>query len=306
MRAFVATACWIVALALAPTGGACAQAPAGDEVVAKLGGTELRLSDVQRLLAAQSPEAREQTLKSPELLDRLVRTETFRRALLAEARAKGWDKRPEVADQMERAADQALVQSYVNELSRPGADYPSEDELRDAYRANEAEFRAPRQYRVAQIYIAAGDAARSEAARRKAEDVSRRARAKDADFAALARSESEHKPSAAAGGDMGWVAENDLTPEVRSALTALDKGEVSFPVRTAQGWHVIKLLDFKPSALRPYAEVKDSLAAALRLKRAKDNERRYLSDLASKESLVVNEIALGRLQPPKETKESLK
>jgi len=293
----------VFALALAWTGAARAQ---DDEVVAKLGGTELKLSDVRRLLAAQSPEAREQALKSPELMDRLVRTETFRRALLAEARAKGWDKRPEIAEQMERASEQALVQAYVNDAARPPASYPSEDELVEAYRANEAEFRTPRQFRVAQIYIAAGDAARAETARRKAEDLSRRARAKDADFAALARSESEHKTSAGAGGDMGWIAENDLTPEIRSALTALDKGDVSFPVRTAQGWHVIKLLDIKPAGVKPFAEVRESLAAALRLRRAKENERRYLGEIATKDSLVVNEIALGRLQPARQPKESPK
>jgi parvulin-like peptidyl-prolyl isomerase len=292
----------IAALALAWSTAIYAQSGAGDEVVAKMGGAELKLSDVRRLLAAQTPEVRAQVLKSPELLDRMVRTEAFRRAVLADAKAKGWDKRPEAIEQMERAREQALVQSYINDVTRAPASYPSEEELKAAYQANEAEFRTPRQFRLAQIFIGAGDATKGDAAKRKAEELSRRAREKNADFAALARSESEHKPSAAAGGDMGWLAESELTPEIRNAVTALDKGDTSAPIKTAQGWHIIKVLDFKPAGVRPLSEVRDQLAGALRLRRAQENEKRYLDELASKDALVVNQIALSRLQVSKDAK----
>src|SRR5262249_54000269 len=101
----------------------------GDEVIAALGGVEMRASEVRKLLMAQPPQVREQLLGSPPALDRLVRTELFRRVLVAEARAKGWDKRPEAIERMERAREQALVSSYVDGLARPPADYPAEADL---------------------------------------------------------------------------------------------------------------------------------------------------------------------------------
>ena len=129
----------------------CALAQTSDDVVAKLGGTEIRVSDLQRLIETQPPEVRDQLLKSPPVLDRLVRTEVYRRALIEEARAKAWDKRPDVAVQMERAREQVLVTSYMNELAKPPADFPGEQELAAAYNANQAEFAIPRQFRVAQF-----------------------------------------------------------------------------------------------------------------------------------------------------------
>jgi parvulin-like peptidyl-prolyl isomerase len=291
-------ACILAALiALFCTSPASAQST--DDVVAKLGAAEIRVSDLQKLLETQPPEVRDQVLKSPQALDRLVRTEVYRRALIEEARTKGWDKRPDVALQMERAREQALLTSYMNDLARPPTDFPGEAELTAAYNANQAEFAAPRQFRVAQIFVAVPkDAAKADVdkLRKKAEDVFKRAQAKEADFSRLAQANSDHKASAEQGGDLGWMAERDMIPEMRALLPTLAKGEVGKPVRTEQGWHVIKLLDLKPAGVKPLAEVRTQLAAALRQRLAQENEKRYLDKLAEQTPLAVNEIALGKLR----------
>lgn len=274
----------LAALLLALPLGAAAQS---DEVVAALGATELRVSDVKKLLDAQPPVVREQLLRSPAALDRLVRTELFRRVLLAEARAKGWDKRPEAIARMERAREQALVSAYVDELSRPAPGYPSETELRAAYEANKVEFTLPRRYRVAQIYVAAED---------KAAQLAQQARAPKADFAALARASSEHAESAARGGDMGWLADGQMLPEVARALGGMKPGEVSAPVRSASGWHIVKLLETREPETRSFEELRAELAAALRLRRAQENERRHYDELLRKSPIAVNEVALIKLR----------
>jgi peptidylprolyl isomerase len=274
----------LAALLLALPLGAAAQS---DEVVAALGATELRVSDVKKLLDAQPPVVREQLLRSPAALDRLVRTELFRRVLLAEARAKGWDKRPEAIARMERAREQALVSAYVDELSRPAPGYPSETELRAAYEANKVEFTLPRRYRVAQIYVAAED---------KAAQLAQQARAPKADFAALARASSEHAESAARGGDMGWLADGQMLPEVARALGGMKPGEVSAPVRSASGWHIVKLLETREPETRSFEELRAELAAALRLRRAQENERRHYDELLRKSPIAVNEVALIKLK----------
>ncbi len=274
-----------------------AQGP--DDVVAKLGAAEIRVSDLQKLIDAQPPEVRDQLLKSPPALDRLVRTEVYRRALIEEARTKGWDKRPDVAVQMERAREQVLLTSYMNELTKPAAEFPSEQELAAAYNANQAEFALPRQFRVAQIFVAVPkDAAKADAEklRKKADDIAKRAQSKDADFARLAQANSDHKASADQGGDLGWMAERDMVPEIRTLIPTLAKGEVGKPVRTEQGWHVIKLLDLKPASVRPLAEVRAQLAAAMRQRLAQENEKRYLDKMAEQTPVAVNEIALGKLR----------
>jgi peptidylprolyl isomerase len=264
--------------------GAAAQ---GDEVVAAFGAAELRISDVRKLLAAQPAAVREQLLRSPAALERAVRTELFRRVLLAEARAKGWDRRPEAIERMERAREQALVSAYMDDIASPAAAYPSEAELRAAYDANKAEFTIPRRYRVAQIYTAAQD---------KAAALAAKARAPAADFAALARSGSEHAESAARGGEVGWLAEGQALPEVAKALAGMQPGEVAGPIRSASGWHVVKLLEAREAQTRAFEELRGELAQAMRLRRAQENERRHYDELLRRNPIAVNEVALVKLR----------
>jgi peptidylprolyl isomerase len=286
MAVFVVAAC--------ATSLAAAQGAGKDEVVAKLGSAEVRGSELLRLAAGTPPETRDELLQSPESLGRLATTEVFRRAVLAEAKAKGWEKRPEYLEQLERAREQLLVAAFLNDVSRPPTGYPSEQELNDLYQASQAELTSPKQVRLAQIYLSAEKY--PDAAKRMAEDLARKAREKGSDFAALAQANSDHKPSAEKGGDMGWLPEDGIVKEVRKAIAKSTQGEIVGPIQAAQGWHVVKLVDTRPAAVRPLAEVREALVAHLRQRKTLENERRYLDDLAARMTLVIDQDALARLR----------
>lgn len=281
-------------LAVSAMSQSLAQGAAEDVVVAKLGGVEVRSSEVLRLLAGNPPEVRRELLQSPEQIGRLATTEVFRRAVLAEAKDKGWERSPEYLEQLERAREQLLISTYLNDVSRPPANWPGEQELNEFYQASRAELTSPRQVRLAQIYLSAEKY--PEAAKRMAEDLARKAREKGSDFAALARANSDHKPSAEKGGDMGWLPEDGIVQEVRKAIAKSTQGEIVGPIQAAQGWHVVKLVDSKPAAVRPLAEVREALVAHLRQRRTLENERRYLDDLAARMTLVIDQDALARLR----------
>jgi parvulin-like peptidyl-prolyl isomerase len=186
-----------------------------DAVIAKMGGVELRATEVRKLIETQSPEAKLQIESGPQVLERLVRMELLRRAVLQEARQKAWDKRPEVMAQMDIAQEQVVVSSYVNQLARPSADYPSEDEVKAAYNDNKDALKAPPQYHISQIYITApakNDKQLQDAARIKASEIAAKTREKNADFGELAKKYSEHKPSAEQGGEMSWLSEEQMLP----------------------------------------------------------------------------------------------
>jgi len=274
--------------------------PAG-EVVAKMGAIELTLTDARKLLEMQPPELRAQLVASPVAMEKAMRAEIMRRAVLAEATSKHWEQRPDVAELIERAREQVIVGSYVNDLTHPAADYPSEQEIKTAYEANKASLMAPVQYHVAQIFLAlpaGADKAAAAGVERKAAELAKAAHAKGADFAALARKASEQRETAASGGDMGWLAEDRIAPEMRSVIAALAPGAVSGPVRSPQGWHILKLLERKDAAQRSLAEAKDAVAQVLRRNKAQENETKYLQELVTKTPLAVNGIALGKLVEP--------
>jgi peptidyl-prolyl cis-trans isomerase SurA len=63
------------------------------------------------------------------------------------------------------------------------------------------------------------------------------------DFATLARSNSQDTLSAAKGGSLGWLNKGDTVPEFEDALEALEPGEISKPVKTQFGWHLVEVLE---------------------------------------------------------------
>jgi peptidylprolyl isomerase len=265
-----------------------AAAPAADEtVVARMGAVAITLGEA-RVLA--DPDRSAAGL-SPQGVERLVRTEVIRRALADEARRKGVDRTPEVAARMSHAAEEALVAAYMNQIARPPADYPAEAEIRQAYETSKEALTLPRRVRLSQIYLSGTDAKTTE----RADALYRQATRPGADFAAIARAESQQPDSAARDGDMGWLAEDQLMPEFRTALAGLKAGQVAKPVAGAGGMHVLRLVERKEAETIPLEQARERLVRSLRLKRAAEIERDYIDAMLKRTPIAVNGIALQEL-----------
>jgi parvulin-like peptidyl-prolyl isomerase len=229
------------------------------------------------------------------MLSQTVRLLLSNRLVLQEAVAKKWDQQPSVAAQLERAREGAVVELYLQSVSTPPASFPSEDDLQKVYEANRAAFLMPRQFQLTQIYIAApkeGDKAAEDKAKQELDDVQRKLRAPGADFAAIARGDNNAAKDAA---DLGWVAENQIRPEIRSQVMGLAKNSVSEPIKLDDGWHIIKLIDTKASYTRTLPEVRDQLVQQIRSERSTMMRRAYLAELLKQHPPVLNELALSSL-----------
>jgi len=102
------------------------------------------------------------------------------------------------------------------------------------------------------------------------------------DFAVLAKELSSDKSSAVNGGDLGWVNEKAVAPEFAAVAFSLQAGEVSEPVLTSWGYHVVKLLaEPKPVAM-PLAKIKGDIRQELRKQRKQDEEQRLLQSVSAK------------------------
>lgn len=273
--------------------GAPLIAHAQDDVIANAAQASVTQADIAGLLKSVSPEGRERLAADPAALDQVVRSTLAQKAVLAEAKSKGWDKQAQVQAAVEQAQRDIVVRSYLASANAPPADYPSDAELQSAYDKNRAAFTAPRALHVAQIYIAVppnADAATLDKARKQAADLASRARG--GDFAALAKANSQDKASAANGGDLGFVPDQLMVPAVRQAADALKPGQVSAPIQTPAGFHVVKLIDVRAAAPRPLADVKEQLRAMLRAQRTQQNAQAYLAKLAA--NAPINEDALKK------------
>ncbi|HEC16302.1 MAG TPA: peptidylprolyl isomerase [Sedimenticola sp.] len=148
------------------------------------------------------------------------------------------------------------------------SDY-TEEELRAFYEDHRGEYTTPEQRRASHILIAIeGEGEDAEnAAREKAREVLKRLRDGE-DFAALAKEVSQDAGSAGQGGDLGFIEAGMMSPAFDKALFALGEGEVSEPVRTDFGFHIIKLTDLIAGTEKSFEEVRDKVLQAYRSRKA--------------------------------------
>jgi len=279
-------------------GAGPADPAAGDSVIARVGDTEIKLVEIRA--AIESLDAREQAAlaRDPSLLNQTVRTLLMRRVVLKEALAKHWDQEPAVATLIQRTRDNTVVESYLQSVSKPADSYPNDSELQTAYEARKAQLLVPRQFRLAQIFVALpknADKATTDKAQSKLETIKKSLHQPGADFAALAKADSEESESAARGGEIGWLTESQIQPEVRSQLGAVTKNAVSEAIRLDDGWHIIKMLDIKEPYTPTLEEVRSPLAQQLRTEKTQANSQAYLAKLLQQTPVAINELVLSKV-----------
>jgi peptidylprolyl isomerase len=271
---------------------------ANGALIGRAGSAELTDSDLRRLLEALPEANRQQLLANPASLAQAVRGELLRRNGLAEAKAKGYDKDPSVASELERVRDELVLRAWVSHEAKLPAGYPADEDVQRAYATLRERASASNDYRLSQIYIATPDGISPEklqAAFRKLSEV--QSKISNTDFAGLAKTYSEHADSAAKGGDLGMLPESQLLPEIRAVLPTMKIGDTIGPVKTSQGLHFIRLTEKKPASVPPLAELRDALVNALRQEKTAELQQGYMKQLAQKYPPTINELEIAKLAP---------
>ncbi|VAX04676.1 hypothetical protein MNBD_GAMMA20-2533 [hydrothermal vent metagenome] len=168
------------------------------------------------------------------------------------------------------------IELSANEL---GADLePGDEKLREFYQSRSQQFSVPEERKVRHILLTLPEGAGErdvEAVRDKAKEVLERIRAGES-FAALAREISEDPGSADMGGELGFISQGVMEPDFEQVAFALKAGDVSEPVLTSFGFHIITVDEIRVGEAKPFEEVRDEL---LREYRRDEAEREYF-DLA--------------------------
>lgn len=163
-------------------------------------------------------------------------------------------------------APETVTLEYVDidSAAMPAPATADDATLRQRYDQEKNKFVEPEQRLASHILIkvdADADAAAQKAAKEKAEKVAALAKAPGADFAALARADSQDSGSKDSGGDLGWITKDMMVKPFEDALFAMQLGQISGPVKSEFGWHVIELREVKAGKQTPFEEVRDQLAS---------------------------------------------
>ena len=244
------------------------------------------LSGLQHILENVDSTQRAAVLADEATFQRFVQRETDAVSLLQAAKANNLQQDPNVAFLMQRGSENILREVYLNRLvvSKIPADFPNEEQMQQYFEQNKAKLVVPERIQVWQIFLAFEknmDAKAKAALGQKADSLTRDLAQNKITFAEAAQKHSGHEPSRRNGGDMGLVSVADLKPEIKQVLLALSEGQVSSPMKTDTGIHIVK--PGAKTAAQPleYDAIKDQIRP-LMVKQANAQLRNAILDQARK------------------------
>ena len=166
----------------------------------------------------------------------------------------------------------------------------SEKEMREYYAANPEKFQVDEAFHARQIFFPISPKAMEEERKRttaSAEKVLAEVKG-GADFAELAKKYSKD-PSAAEGGDLGFLKKGELLPEFDEALVNLKPGEISGLIRTPAGIHILKLEEMRQGKSRSFEAAKPEVEDLLYKKRSEERFSQWIDDLRKNAAVEIKE-----------------
>jgi peptidyl-prolyl cis-trans isomerase D len=165
---------------------------------------------------------------------------------------------------------------------------PSEEDIQDYYETKIANFRVKKKYTASHILFqlepSKADEKASVEEKQKASDEAAKKEAEEAlkkikdggDFAKIAEQLSDDPSSASKGGSLGEFDRGIMVPEFEEALDKLKEGEISKPVKSPFGYHIIRLDSKQEARVKPLTEVKDIVVAGVKETKARQKARRLV------------------------------
>lgn len=157
-----------------------------------------------------------------------------------------------------------------------------DEQLRQMYAQQQDRFRTPERVRARHILIKTVDRPASDipALQKKAEDLLKQLKG-GADFAELAKKNSEDPGSAVKGGDLDWITRGQTVPEFEQAAFSLKPRELSGVIKTQYGFHIIQVLEREQARLKPFEEVRQELSTEARRAQVYDRMQRLSDQIRS-------------------------
>ncbi|MCZ7660225.1 MAG: peptidylprolyl isomerase [Xanthobacteraceae bacterium] len=219
-----------------------------DPVVARVNGTDVRTSDLSMVeedlgsnLPAMSPEAKR---------DYLV---TFYADMVMIAKAAEGKKLGDTPEFQRRLAYQRTKLLMEQHLQAEAKSSVTDQAMRQLYDDATKQMKSEQEVRARHILVETEDEAKAVLAELK----------KGADFADLAKTKSKDPSAKQEGGDLGYFTKQQMVPEFSEVAFRLDKGQLSDPVKSQFGWHVIRVEDKRDRQPPGFDQVKEQLESYL-------------------------------------------
>lgn len=263
-----------------------------EPVLLRSGDITVTESDLQQELSLLTKPEQTQVLDNPDSLKKFLRQLYLRKRLIAEAEHLGLEQTPQVRARIAAKRQQVLLEALRQQFQEQVASPDFAELAREHYAVGRDEFQVPEQFRVAYIFKKAHCDCERAPQRQRLETLRTRIQA-GADFAALAKAESDDASSAAQGGDLGrWVKREELVAPFADALAKLEIGQISEVVQTKDGLYLIKKLDYQPARPQTFEEALPNLEQRLRQTYVEDQLQQRISGYLPGADEKFDELAL--------------
>lgn len=209
-----------------------------------------------------------------DLLNRMVE----QKLMVNEAVARGMDKDPKLTQDLEELKKNILLQElYKAEILKRAQ--PSDSDVKKFY------DRLGKEAKASHILVKTEEEAKEIAQALKS----------GGDFAQLAGSKSVDRGSAQRGGDLGWFGWGKMVEEFQAAAFSMKPGQTSKPIKTAFGFHIIRLDSLREVPLQPFEEMKDRIKQQLSATRPRELANKYITKLREGANIKIKDDIIQAL-----------
>jgi peptidyl-prolyl cis-trans isomerase C len=271
-----------------------------NEVLAENQWVKLTRADYELELLRVPEEMRSEFAASPRRLTTLLNQALVNKTLAKQARDAGLDRDPALTARLAHEVDRFWAQAEVLKIEQDaGAEFDAHasdylPKAREMYLLDKNKYRRPDE--ISASHILFSTTKRSDAAAYQLAKETRAKLAAGADFATLARQLSDDPSAEANGGALGWFPATKMDPAFSKAAFGLKNvGELSEPVQSKFGYHVIRLDGKRPGEDRPYDQVSKQIMAELRERYVSETRDARLEAIRTDPGTKVNQAAIDAL-----------
>lgn len=228
-------------------------------ILAKFGDTVITTKDLERIISYYEPERRKVIEENPQMKLAILKQIVTNKIVSEVAKNKGFLNKDNVKEQLELINEHFITSFFLKEEIIKNYS-PSEKEIKDYYEKNRFEFiNVPEQVRARHILIKLNQPIKEEEKKKaleRAEHIIKQLK-EGADFSKLVALYSDDPGTKTRGGDLGFFGRGKMVKSFEDAVFSLKPGEISQPVFTNYGIHIIKVEEKKEAQYNPFDSVKE-------------------------------------------------
>lgn len=270
-----------------------AQAFGADPVLLETRQVRVTGADFEASLERIPEENRAEVLSSKARISKLLENMIIAKTMAARARSAGIDRDPQTLKQIELAAENVLAAAYVKRQAKALKLPDFDARARDLYRINIEKYTSPGRVHASHILVDTKSRTPEEALQR-IQDVRAQALA-GKPFEALAQEYSDDPSAKKNKGDLGFFEPGRMVKPFSDAAFAMDKpGEISEPVKTSFGYHIIQLHEKQPKEVRSFDTVKEGIVFGLQEQYLAEYKQKMNDEILADPSMKLHEEAVNR------------